>query len=144
MVPALLRVAHVSCVPVCLLVLQRFNQTVNSSVSTLRREIAPWECTSLATSSDCRISEHNHTRVTLRMPRGLGPFVQLKLEVVLAYMTSQSAPLSFNYSAPVVTTVSPNPVDARGGEKLIIYGENLGLVGLGPRPVVHLNGTVSL
>jgi hypothetical protein len=46
----------------------------------------------------------------------------------------------YNHSKPSITAVSPNPVDASGGQVVSIYGDNLGLVGLGPKPVVHING----
>jgi hypothetical protein len=79
-------------------------------------------------------------QVVLDMPRGLGPNVELKVAIVSVTGTAESAPILYNYSTPSIVTVSPNPFDASGGQKLAIYGYNLGLVGLGPKPVVHLNG----
>ena len=78
------------------------------------------------------------------MPRGLGPNVELKVAIVSVTGTAESAPILYNYTTPSIVTVSPNPFDASGGQKLAIYGYNLGLVGLGPKPVVHLNGASTL
>jgi hypothetical protein len=83
---------------------------------------------------------HSHTRVVLNMPSGLGPFAELRVAVVTLTMTTESPPVVFNYSAPVITAVAPNPLSARGGELVTISGDNLGIVGAGPRPIIHLNG----
>jgi hypothetical protein len=78
--------------------------------------------------------------VVLNLPHGIGPFVNLRLSLVTVTNRVDSAPFSFNYSAPSISGVLPSPFDARGSQRLSIYGDNLGLVGLGPRPVVHVNG----
>jgi hypothetical protein len=125
--------------------LQLGNVTLVNSTITSQRQLPPWVCTSQSSNgADCDISVHNHTQVVLNLPRGLGPFVQLRISVVSATMTSESSAVVFNYSLPVIKAVSQNPLNARGGELVNIYGENLGLVSLGPRPVVHLNGTWGL
>jgi hypothetical protein len=118
------------------------NRTLNNATAIEhKRELPPFVCTSqVLLSSECRISLHSHNRAVVSIPRGLGPFVELKVAIVSPTGEAQSAPILFNYSRPVITAVSPNPFDARGGMRLSIYGDNLGLVGLGPRPVVHLNG----
>jgi hypothetical protein len=110
--------------------------------SDLLRTLPMWVCTTQASNgAECQISVHEHTRIVLNMPSGLGPFAELRVSVVTLTTTAESLPAVFNYSAPLITAVTPNPLNARGGELVTISGDNLGVVGVGPRPLIHLNGT---
>jgi hypothetical protein len=61
--------------------------------------------------------------------------------VVTLSNTAESLAIAYNYSKPVITNVTPNPVNARGGT-ILLFGNDFGIVGVGHRPVVHLNGTL--
>lgn len=109
--------------------------------SDLLRTLPMWLCTTQASNgAECHISVHEHTRIVLNMPSGLGPFAELRVAIATLTTTAESPPAVFNYSTPLITAVTPNPLNARGGELVTISGDNLGVVGVGPRPVIHLNG----
>ena len=74
----------------------------------MKRELPPWVCTSVAgNSGDCAIHEHDHQRVVMSLPKGLGPFVQLQIAIVTFGIPVYSAPIPYNYSQPSITGANP-------------------------------------
>jgi hypothetical protein len=116
------------------------NITIKGDNVTYTRHIPSLNCTT--ESTDCRVVSYTHTVIHLTMPPGLGPDVEVRVFVQsVTNIVASLVPVVYAYGRPAITTVSPNPLDSRGGE-VSIFGDNfgqLGLVGMIP-PVVHING----